>query len=369
MEISRSNYEEFFIDYIDGRLPKSQLAAFNAFLLANPDLAEELEGFSSMALPHEELSLGDKSFLKKTPSPFEQKDFFEESCIAFLEGDLDQDQVLLLNAFLDEHPKQKHEFELFQKTRLHADPSVVFLGKDRLRKTALSVVSRKRIIAYSVSVGTIAASFLLFFYFYLGRQEHTEALLTFEPQVVRQQSLPEKKQAQGQDSRHRDVLAYVETSNDGNGSPATKSTQTTSKSTPNRGNKSKTPAGNIEKPKTEMVLPQNNSKMGVMHQLNGIQMVEIKKRDDLSYKLQFEKKQAPDSTGRLVAFFKKAKDRLLPEGLKERREIGISDIAHSINRVASEYIKLEHTIDQSTKTEIYAINIVGYEFTRTRTLK
>lgn len=43
MMINRNNYEAFFLDYIEGRLNEEQRAEVQLFLLANPDLAAEIE--------------------------------------------------------------------------------------------------------------------------------------------------------------------------------------------------------------------------------------------------------------------------------------------------------------------------------------
>jgi hypothetical protein len=48
MMITRDNYEVYFIDYIDGTLSVDLRQQVEAFLVAHPDLAEELEGLSDV---------------------------------------------------------------------------------------------------------------------------------------------------------------------------------------------------------------------------------------------------------------------------------------------------------------------------------
>ena len=60
-KINRDNYERYFAEYLDGALPASEQAAFDAFLLLNQDLAEQLE---------------DLDLIRLSPSviPFEKKE-------------------------------------------------------------------------------------------------------------------------------------------------------------------------------------------------------------------------------------------------------------------------------------------------------
>ncbi|RCW32025.1 hypothetical protein [Marinilabilia salmonicolor] len=50
MNISRDNYEVWFIDYLDGNLDREALAKLQEFLQANPDLEKELKDFSEVSL-------------------------------------------------------------------------------------------------------------------------------------------------------------------------------------------------------------------------------------------------------------------------------------------------------------------------------
>ena len=43
MKITRENYEEHFLDYLEGNLDKQLLDEFKNFLVQNPDLRDELE--------------------------------------------------------------------------------------------------------------------------------------------------------------------------------------------------------------------------------------------------------------------------------------------------------------------------------------
>ncbi len=53
MSINRNNYEAFFLDYFEGRLPEEGKEELMRFLELNPDLKKEFEGFEPVYLPKE----------------------------------------------------------------------------------------------------------------------------------------------------------------------------------------------------------------------------------------------------------------------------------------------------------------------------
>ncbi|GEM_PF-2714809 len=53
MKIDRKNYEQFAIDFLEGALPEEQRAAFEEFLLKNPDIAEEMKDLQQAVLKPE----------------------------------------------------------------------------------------------------------------------------------------------------------------------------------------------------------------------------------------------------------------------------------------------------------------------------
>jgi len=362
MEINRNNYEEFFLDYIEGNLPEDQLASFHAFLHANPDLANELEEFDLVEMPANEMTLGNKDFLKKTTSKFEEPSTFNEACIAMIEGDMDENEKTQFLGFLSQFPSKQSDFQLFQKTKLKADLSVVFENKQSLKKGSLWVSSRKKMVAYAITYGSMAACLVVMLGYYFTHR-------ATEPVIVFNENKGGNQQKQAVEDKTEkvkkiDALAYVE----GTGNPVSKGKTNTNKANLNKTNKiqSRQP---IDKSKTELQLPQYNSKMGIMYQLNDVQMIEVKKKDDLTFNTQPVQVEDSIHQTRLMAFVDRIKDRVLPESLKNKKRIGISDIAQSINKATGEIVKVEHTVDESKQTEIYAINIAGYGFTRTRSMK
>lgn len=75
MMITRDNYEVFFMDYIDGTLSADQRKQVEAFLVAHPDLAAELEGLSDVQFKIPNDHSVEKLDLYKAQAPGEKPAF------------------------------------------------------------------------------------------------------------------------------------------------------------------------------------------------------------------------------------------------------------------------------------------------------
>ena len=130
MMITRDNYEPFFLDYLEGNLAENILDQFLDFLGQNPDLKEELHLFENIHLPEEQAVYQDKAHLYKSVQ--DEKSAFEIKSIAFMEGDLNDEERKLFEAYLTNHTELQKEYNLFAKTRLVADPSINYQDKQKL---------------------------------------------------------------------------------------------------------------------------------------------------------------------------------------------------------------------------------------------
>lgn len=133
-EINRTNYEAYFIDYLEGNLAEGMIDSFIAFLKANPDLKQELELYEPISLEPEKVSFNKKSELYK--SKFDNNEAFDNAAIALLEGDLNEPEKQEFETYLASHPEKEKEATAFQNTKLKADESIVFADKKKLYKKA-----------------------------------------------------------------------------------------------------------------------------------------------------------------------------------------------------------------------------------------
>lgn len=114
-----SNYEEWFIDYLDGTLDEAQVAALDAFLIAHPELSEELEGMETITLESSDQSYPDHSGLL-IPS---------ENELAIMSAVEEGDHV-----YLDARPEYKTLADDLKQCRLEVDESIIFSNKETLKK-------------------------------------------------------------------------------------------------------------------------------------------------------------------------------------------------------------------------------------------
>ena len=138
MKINQSNYEIFFLDYLDGKLSDDQVDEFLDFLKANPALRDELESVKEI-----ELSGGDLTFPWKNELIKEEEGHsFEYRAIAFMEGNLSGEDQKSFIEELDSDPKKEQEFDLILSTKLKKE-EVVYAYKDELyRKSKVKLLYR-----------------------------------------------------------------------------------------------------------------------------------------------------------------------------------------------------------------------------------
>jgi hypothetical protein len=152
MNIDKSNYEIWLIDWLDGNLSNQQVDQVRIFLDQNPDLREEFNDSASLLTDSPDLSYRHKQNLRKSPSeiPASQFDYL---CIAFLENDLTASQKAELLEIVSKYPDKRRTFELIQKTRLPLKETV-FKNKRRLHRRT---VFQKAISLSLIGVSAAAA--------------------------------------------------------------------------------------------------------------------------------------------------------------------------------------------------------------------
>lgn len=138
MMITRDNYEPFFLDYLEGNLDESMIDQFLDFLENNPDLKEELQLFENVHLPEEQIVFQEKGKLYKSTA--DAKTAMETKTIAYIEGDLDDEERKSFENYLAVHPELHKEYALFEKTRLRPDLKIQYPEKKKLYKKSGTVV-------------------------------------------------------------------------------------------------------------------------------------------------------------------------------------------------------------------------------------
>lgn len=151
--IGRHNYEEFFLDYLDGTLSSLHIIALEEFLSKNLDLKSELEEMECPILSKKSVPIDSES-LKEIPF----RKSFDDFSIARLEGDLSADNELAFDTFLEKNELFKEEHQICQKTILLANKDLVYLDKTKLKRSSRKVAYWW----YFSGIGVVASIILLF---------------------------------------------------------------------------------------------------------------------------------------------------------------------------------------------------------------
>ena len=163
MKININNYEEYFIDYFDGNLDFFQNKKLFEFLDNNPEIKEEFMQFEEIKIEPENIKFPLKGKLKKNAANQSAiKDAnFEDFCIAKLENQLSDKQIIEFEEYLSKSPERQKTYNLYLKTKLEPNPNILFNKKASLKK--FSIQTRKIISFFSVAASIIIIVSLYFY--------------------------------------------------------------------------------------------------------------------------------------------------------------------------------------------------------------
>ncbi len=150
MQIDRSNYEIWIIDWLDGNLNSFQIEQLELFLANNPDLGEEVKDLATVSLSSSVISYPDKEQLKKSPTDISPSQF-EYLCAAYLENDLTVSQEAELREIINTCPDKKKIFDQIHKTKL-VPGRIVYKHKSiLLKRTTAQKAIRLSVIGLSAA--------------------------------------------------------------------------------------------------------------------------------------------------------------------------------------------------------------------------
>lgn len=137
--ITAGNFDDYAIALIEGTISENDKQLFDAFIAAHPEFENQLELFRKSRLAADDsVQLADKSFLKKSVLVVNDENIME-LLVAKMEGELPAHDEEAVDAYIAKFPELKLELELLERTRLKADESAVFEGKDKLKRGAVLI--------------------------------------------------------------------------------------------------------------------------------------------------------------------------------------------------------------------------------------
>lgn len=168
MKISRHNYEEWFILYMDDELGSEDRREVEKFVEANPDLRAELDMLMQSKLTPDlsEVFPDHTQLLKPVLSGIITLDNYESWLISYIDDELNAEEKEAVHQFLASHPEKKSELGLLQKTKLQPetisfpDKSLLYRREEKIRVVYINW--RRIAIAASLllAVGTTAVLLL-----------------------------------------------------------------------------------------------------------------------------------------------------------------------------------------------------------------
>jgi len=131
--ITRDNYQEFFLLYVDNELSATERQAVESWVTANPDLQEEWETLLLCRVhPEERLIFPDKSILlRQTDGVIGERNYMDYF-LSYIDGELDDKNRDRMELFLQTHPSKQIQLEQLRLTVSIPDKTIVFPGKESL---------------------------------------------------------------------------------------------------------------------------------------------------------------------------------------------------------------------------------------------
>ncbi len=145
-KINISNYEAYWLDYLNEQLSEEMESQLFYFLEKNPDLYDNLIDDDELKLKAPEISFQGKEKLYAENQT-------DNLLIAKLENSISEENDKFITEKIKTDKKIGRDFELYKKTKLVADKNIVFPDKNKLKKS-ISIPLYQRITA-------IAAIFLV----------------------------------------------------------------------------------------------------------------------------------------------------------------------------------------------------------------
>ncbi len=161
-KIGRHNYEAYFLDYIEGTLSEAERMEMQKFLIANPDLKEELDTFEMVELSSEASSpiyFGKEDLKREANTALLESDYL---MIAEVEGVNTKEEKQRLSEIIKEDQSKLSDLAIYHKTKLKDSNAIVFQEKEALKRKSVIYLNFKKVISYSSAAAAIIFGFIYF---------------------------------------------------------------------------------------------------------------------------------------------------------------------------------------------------------------
>lgn len=141
MDINITNYEEYFLLYIDNELSVTEKKAVESFLHSHPELEAEMEMLKEVVLTPAltpEFHF-DKTALYKNEQTAINSQNYEEHFLLYIDNELEAPNKKEVETYVLQHPQLQEEFTLLRKTKLEPE-TIVCPKKEKLYKKERAII-------------------------------------------------------------------------------------------------------------------------------------------------------------------------------------------------------------------------------------
>jgi hypothetical protein len=171
--ITRYNYEEFFLLFVDNELSGAERKAVQEFIQQNPDLEAELVTLQQSVLkPESNICFENKDSLLKQmeENSLINQSNYQEYLLLYVDNELDHAAKKDVEQYIHENPFLQNDLSLLQQAILEPDTDIVFAGKETLYKKEQS---KRRVLFGWMSAAAVAILLVTGFLFYNNTQYNT----------------------------------------------------------------------------------------------------------------------------------------------------------------------------------------------------
>jgi hypothetical protein len=135
--INLSNYEQYFMLYMDNELTSAQKTQVEDFIAAHPHLAEELDILMSTKLPLEDITIFNKEDLF---SPAMQMNVVDESLLRYIDNELTSAERTAVEEKINSNKEYALQHGVLMQTKLDASETIQHPNKKELYRHTEKVV-------------------------------------------------------------------------------------------------------------------------------------------------------------------------------------------------------------------------------------
>lgn len=158
-KINIENYEAYLLDYMEGNLSKEDVVALQSFIVLRPELDIDLSELELVELNSDALQFEGKNELKKSPAQL----LSDEQYINYIENNLTAQDRKAVEAIAAKYPEAHTELELYKKTIVTPDSTIVFENKSSLKKeTKVLWLFSRQTLSMAAAILLLVAFVVLF---------------------------------------------------------------------------------------------------------------------------------------------------------------------------------------------------------------